>query len=111
MKGILDGEPVDEFILNVAHTAFMCRTTEDAAILLQVLANDDMSLGKFTIDGDSASFTTKKPRIGIVKNFTASDEVRAAFLKTIDTFHALGYTTSDIDAPLEVQVDLKKGLI
>jgi aspartyl-tRNA(Asn)/glutamyl-tRNA(Gln) amidotransferase subunit A len=97
LKGILEGEPVDEFILNVAHTAFMCRTAEDSAILLKVLANKEER---------SAFSATKNHRIGIVKNFTASDEVREVFLKSIDTFHSLGYTTSVIDAPLEFQIDL-----
>ena len=101
IKGILEGEEVDETIIRIAHTAFMCRTAEDAAIMLNVLANPEVSQSKFKTDYRSAFDKMKNPKIGIVKNFKATDEVRTAFLKTIDTFHSLGYTTSDIDAPLE----------
>jgi aspartyl-tRNA(Asn)/glutamyl-tRNA(Gln) amidotransferase subunit A len=107
-KGILEGEEADEFILLLSHPAFTCRTAEDAAILLNALANPEVSQSKLKTDYRLAFGTTKKPRIGMVKNFKATDEVRTAFLHAVDTFHALGHSTRDIDAPLEFQsFDLK----
>ena len=107
LAGILEGEPVDEFILNVAHTAFMCRSVQDAAILFKILADEEARQDKYTTDFRSVFPASENPRIGIIKNLTASDEVREAFSKSIDTFRTLGYTMSDIEIPLEFQVDLK----
>ncbi len=94
-RGILEGEPVDEetaqTLFYISHTAFTCRTVEDAAILLNVLANPAVSKSTFKNDYHLAFGTTNKPRIGIVKNFKATDEVRTAFLRTVETFHSLGY--------------------
>src|SRR5260221_124761 len=101
IKGILEGEEADETIIRIAHTAFMRRTVEDAAILLNVLANPEVSHSKFKADYRSAFGTTKNSRIGIVKNFKATDEVRTAFLNAVETFRSLGSTIGDIDAPLE----------
>jgi len=100
-KGILEGEPVDEFIIRLGHAAFMCRSADDAAILLGVLGNPRASDSKFKTDGRTAIGSAKHPRLGVVTNFKATPEVRAAFLKTIDTFHTLGYATTDVEAPLE----------
>lgn len=66
-----------------------------------------VSQSKFKTDYRLAFGTTKKPRIGIVKNCKATDEVRTAFLNAVDTFHSLEYTTSDIDAPLSPPFDTK----
>lgn len=101
IKGILEGEEADETIIRIAHTAFMCRTVEDAAILLNVLANPEVSHSKFKADYRSAFGTTKNSRIGIAKNFKATDEVRTAFLNAVETFRSLASTIGDIDAPLE----------
>ncbi|HLZ62746.1 MAG TPA: amidase [Ktedonosporobacter sp.] len=107
-QGILEGEPADDFILLLGHTAFTCRAAEDAAILLNILANPAVSQSPLKADYRQAFAITKKPVIGIVKNFNATDEVRTAFLQAVDTFHTLGYTTQDIDAPLTFpSLDLK----
>jgi len=99
-KGILEGEEADETIIRISHTAFTCRTAEDVAILLNVLANAGVSQSKFKTDYRSAFGTTKNPRIGIVKNFKATDEVRTAFLEAVKIFHSLG-STNEIDVPFE----------
>ena len=107
-KGILEGEEADEFITLLGHTAFTCRTAEGAAILLNVLAHPEASQSKLKTDDRLAIGTPKKPRIGMVKNCKATDEVRTAFLHAIDTFHALAYIIRDIEAPLEFpSLDLK----
>ena len=95
-KGILAGEPVDEetaqTLAYISHTAFTCRAVEDAAIMLNALANPAMSTSKEKKDYRLALTTTQKPSIGIVKNFKATDEVRAAFLQAVETFRSLGFT-------------------
>lgn len=106
-KGILEGEEADDMILRLAHAAFTCRTAEDAAILLNVLATPEISQGEFETDYHLAFGATKNPSIGIVKNFKATDEVQTAFLKAVETVHALGYTTSEIVAPLEAPFDMQ----
>ncbi len=42
----------------------------------------------------------KCPEIGIVSNFKATEEVRKAFVKVVETFHSLGCNTAYIDVPL-----------
>ena len=95
-EGILAGEPVDaetaQTLAYIGHTAFTCRTAEDAAVLLNLLADPAVSTSKYKDDYRLALDSTKKPSIGIVQNFAATDEVRAAFLRAVETLHALGYT-------------------
>lgn len=103
-KGVLEGEPVDETILKIAHAAFTTRSVEDTAVLLNVLATPgagEIGEGKYQTDYISAFGTTKSPKIGIVSNFKVTDEVMKAFVKTVETFHSLGYTTINIDASLD----------
>jgi aspartyl-tRNA(Asn)/glutamyl-tRNA(Gln) amidotransferase subunit A len=108
-QGILEGEEADEFIRLLGHAAFTCRAAEDAAILLQALANPAMSPGPTKTDYRSAPDATAKPILGIVKNFQATEEVRTAFAQAVETFRALGYPTRDIEAPLAFPaLDLKQ---
>jgi aspartyl-tRNA(Asn)/glutamyl-tRNA(Gln) amidotransferase subunit A len=100
-KGILEGEKADDTIIKLASPAFMCRTVEDIAMVLNVLADSDKSQSEFRDDYHKAFETTKNPRIGIVKNFKATDEVRTFFENTVQTFRSLGYSISDINVPFE----------
>ena len=96
-KGILEGEQADESIVKLASPAFMCRTAEDAAILLHILG--DSSELK---NNDEAAFkSTKNLRLGIVKNFTASDELRTAFEKAVEVFRTSGFETNELEVPFE----------
>ena len=104
-KGILDGEPpADEetaqMIARIGHAAFTCRAAEDAAIMLNVLATPEMGQSEFKADYLSAFGTMKHPKIGVVKNFKATDEVRTAFSSAVETFQSLG-STSEMDVPFE----------
>jgi aspartyl-tRNA(Asn)/glutamyl-tRNA(Gln) amidotransferase subunit A len=108
-QGILEGEKTDDFILRLAHTAFMCRTAEDAAILLHVLANPQGSQSSVKTDDRSALGTVKHPSLGMVKHFKATDEVQSVFLHAVEMFRSLGYETHDIDVPLAFpSLDLEK---
>jgi aspartyl-tRNA(Asn)/glutamyl-tRNA(Gln) amidotransferase subunit A len=93
-QGILEGEPVDaetaQTLAYISHTAFTCRTVEDAAILLHVLADPGFSKNGLKNDYRLSFSTSTTPRIGIVENFTATDEVRTAFLRAVEMFHSLG---------------------
>lgn len=105
-QGILEGEPVDEetaqTIAHLGHAAFTCRSAEDAAIVLGVLATPDMSPRGFET-GDRAVFDKMtRPRIGVAKNYKATREVRTAFEKAVDVLRCLGHETRDIEAPLDV---------
>ncbi len=97
--GILDGEPVDDFILHVAHSAVMCRSVEDAAILLGVLADKDWM---------AAPPADRQTRVGVVRNYRASDEVKHAFEQSVDLLRSINYAVQEIDAPLEPNVDLTR---
>jgi aspartyl-tRNA(Asn)/glutamyl-tRNA(Gln) amidotransferase subunit A len=96
-KGILEGEQADESIVKLASPAFMCRTAEDAAILLNILGDSS----ELKNDDEAAFKSTKNPRLGIVKNFTASDELRTAFSKSVEVFRASGFETNELEVPFE----------
>jgi aspartyl-tRNA(Asn)/glutamyl-tRNA(Gln) amidotransferase subunit A len=89
-KGVLEGEQVDQSILWLAHAAITARSVEEAAILLDVLA-----------EPCSTSTATEKPRLGIATSFSASEEVELAFEKAVSTFRGLGYPTCDASAPFQ----------
>ena len=103
-KGILEGEQADESIVKLASPAFMCRTAEDAAILLNILGDSS----ELKNDDEAAFKSTKNPRLGIVKNFTASDELHAVFSKAVEVFRASGFETNELEVPFEkASFDLK----
>ena len=86
-RGILEGEEGgDETILKLAHGAIQCRSVADAALLLDVLANpaaDHASLGGL-----------ERPRIGVVTNYEASDDVKAAFRNALETMRSFSQRTA-----------------
>jgi aspartyl-tRNA(Asn)/glutamyl-tRNA(Gln) amidotransferase subunit A len=98
-EGILAGEPVDaetaQTLAFIGHTAFTCRTSADAAIMLNVLAHPAMSTSKEQDDYRLTLATTQKPSISIVKNFRATNEIRAAFVRAVETLQALGYPINE----------------
>ena len=96
-KGILEGEQADESMVKLASPAFMCRTAEDAAILLNILGDSS----KLKNDDEAVFKSTKNPRLGIVKNFTASDELHAVFSKAVEVFRASGFETNELEVPFE----------
>ena len=88
-KGII---PVVE---SVDHAGPICRSVQDAAILLNVLAGD-----KNNCNHDYRSFNNiREPRIGIEKNFKASDEIRLIFNSAVNVFHSLGCKTTAVELP------------
>lgn len=104
-QGILEGEPVDEdtarTIAHLGHAAFTCRTAEDAAIVLTVLATPDISPSEFKADYRAVFDKMTRPRIGVAKNYKATREVRTAFEEAVEVLRSLGHETLDIEAPLD----------
>lgn len=100
-KGVLEGEPVDETILKIAHAAVTTRTVEDTAVLLSALATPGVGEGKSQADYTYVPGSAKGHDVGIVSNFKATDEVRKAFVNAVETFHSLGYTTTYFEALLD----------
>ena len=98
---ILEGEKADESTIELASPAFMCRSVADAALLLNVLADAKTSQSEFKNDFSPAFATTKNPRLGIVNNFTATDEIRTAFSNAVETFRSLGCAISEVKVPFE----------
>jgi aspartyl-tRNA(Asn)/glutamyl-tRNA(Gln) amidotransferase subunit A len=93
-EGILAGEEVDPMILWLNHTALTCRSADDAALLVDVLAAG----GRLRADDKPAP---ERPRLGIVKNFKASAPVRKVFDAAVEVFRALGYAAHATEVPFE----------
>ncbi|WP_227377943.1 amidase [Haladaptatus halobius] len=101
-KGILEGEEADEAIIRLSHTAVMCRTAEDAAILLNELADQYANYSAVPVDSWPDNETAKNTRIGIVTNYAATEEVETVFRNAIETFQSIGAITSDVAVPFDV---------
>jgi aspartyl-tRNA(Asn)/glutamyl-tRNA(Gln) amidotransferase subunit A len=98
-KGVLDGEPVDDAILWLAHAAVTTRGVEDAMLMLNVLAEPDAGSAQPT-DYRVALEPGERPRVGAVANFSASKEVAAAFDAAVAILSEFGAVRS-VAAPLE----------
>ncbi len=96
-KGILEGEQADESIMKLSSPAFMCRTAEDAAILLNILGDSS----KFKTKDGATIKSTENIRMSIVKNFAVNDELRAGFSKAVKVFRASGFAVSELEVPFE----------
>lgn len=97
--GLISIRGIIPVIQSIDHAGPICRTVEDAAILMNVLATPPSEQNNCKWDYSTFFNKIKSPRIGIIKNFNASNEVREIFRNVISTFHSLGYKTSDIELP------------
>jgi aspartyl-tRNA(Asn)/glutamyl-tRNA(Gln) amidotransferase subunit A len=91
LQGVLDGEPVDDAILWLAHAAVTARSAEDAMLVLTVLAEPLRS---------PAPTPGEQPRIGVVTNYAADQQTRRAFEAALEGLHAIG-APRDIAAALD----------
>src|SRR5262245_33715212 len=96
-RGILDGEPVDEMILWLAHAAIITRSVRDTALMLDVLVERD----EHTSDVDYSNCLAKNRalRIGVGNNFKADQDVSAAFARAIETIRRFDYSMSSVAVP------------
>ena len=107
--GYLSRRGVLPLSFSLDHAGPMCWTSEDCALMMQVLAKHDpldagsanVAVPDFTaaLGGGMAGL-----RIGVPRNFFESDltcepEVLAAFNTAMDVFRALGATVCDINLP------------
>jgi aspartyl-tRNA(Asn)/glutamyl-tRNA(Gln) amidotransferase subunit A len=107
-RGILEGEDSgDETIVKLSHGAVQCRSVADGALLLDVLAqppNDAPGKASYgTCFGRLA-----RPRIGIVTNYKASDDVEAVFRKAVEIIRSSGCEVHEIEAPLSAPFDIER---
>lgn len=98
-RGILEGEPVDNAVLWLAHAAITARTVEDAAIVLDVLG-EPLPCAAQSRNYAAALAHSQLPRIGAVRNFSASSEVTAVFDQAVMKLLDYGTTVRDVEAPL-----------
>ena len=97
--GLISIRGIIPVIQSVDHAGPICRTVEDAAILLNALVTPPSEQENCKVDYRTSFNKIKNARIGIVKNYMASNEVRSVFLDVVRTFHSLGYETSEIELP------------
>jgi len=103
-RGVMDGEPVDEAILWLAHAALTTRSVEDITVLLNILAEprpNASAEASAKARAAARAATDEKPRLGIATNFSASEEVASAFNSAVGVLRGLGYETRDTIAPLQ----------
>jgi aspartyl-tRNA(Asn)/glutamyl-tRNA(Gln) amidotransferase subunit A len=93
-KGILGDEPVDDFIRWMAHAAVTTRSAADTALLLDVLAKNEV--WNFPVDVAERSKTV---RIGVGNNFKPDSEVRRAFDEAVTGLRDVGYEVTHVAVP------------
>jgi aspartyl-tRNA(Asn)/glutamyl-tRNA(Gln) amidotransferase subunit A len=100
-KGILEGMEVPDEIRFLGHSAVAARSVEDAAIVLNAIADTETAQGEFREDYSAAFGAMKHPRLAVVKNFKATDEVRENFQKAVAVFRSLGSDAAEVEVPFE----------
>jgi len=98
MKGILEGtDPPDEMIQWLTHAGITARNVDDAALMLNVLAEQNMHTKATEFPGDLS--TDRIFRVGVANNFEVDEEVLKVFEKAVDKIRDFGYLMSEIAAP------------
>jgi aspartyl-tRNA(Asn)/glutamyl-tRNA(Gln) amidotransferase subunit A len=98
-KGILEGEKADEAIVWLSHPAITARSAEDAAIVLNALAEPDKKSKLSDQQGESR----RRLRIGVVDNFKADNEITNVFNRAVDMLRALGHRVLPASAPFDIR--------
>ncbi|SHH51793.1 Asp-tRNAAsn/Glu-tRNAGln amidotransferase A subunit [Chryseolinea serpens] len=96
-QGILEGERADETILKLAHVGITTRWVADTAILLNALA--DNSKRQYKDDYRMAFASGKKYRIGVVRNFEATADVRDLFYAVVEGLKESKHIFTETDVP------------
>lgn len=97
--GLISIRGIIPVIQSIDHAGPICRTVEDVAILLNTLASLVPTPFNCQINYHSSFNKIRNPRIGIAKNYKASDEVNAVFRAAILAFQLLGSQTREIELP------------
>jgi aspartyl-tRNA(Asn)/glutamyl-tRNA(Gln) amidotransferase subunit A len=98
-SGILAGEKADDVILKLATVGIMAREVADIASVVDCLTGSSVA-GPFNNE-------TAKPSIGIVTNYAASPDIRAAFEAAVAGFKEAGHLTQEATVPFTERPDMK----
>lgn len=98
--GLISTRGIIPVIQSIDHAGPICRTVEDAAILLNALASPTPEQNNCKWNYQTSINKIKNPRIGVIRNYKASDEVRSVFMKAVSIFQSLGFKTSDTELPV-----------
>ncbi len=96
-QGILEGERADDTILKLAHVGLTTRWVADTAILLNALA--DNRTREYKDDYRMAFASGKKYRIGVVRNFEATADVRDLFYTVVEGLKESKHIFTETDVP------------
>jgi aspartyl-tRNA(Asn)/glutamyl-tRNA(Gln) amidotransferase subunit A len=96
-EGILAGEPADPTILALSHPCVTARSADDVAVAFRALTS---AAGVVAL-GPEATDDLSELRIGVVSNFAATDDTRAAFDAAVASLASLGLRTMFIRVPFE----------
>ncbi len=106
LEGILEGEqPPDDTIRWMAHAGVMTRSVQDAALVIEVLADRHDYTEAPTIS--EAVTDERRIRIGVADNCHADPDVSRAFGEAVATLRSLGHPVGFASAPLK---DLREGI-
>jgi aspartyl-tRNA(Asn)/glutamyl-tRNA(Gln) amidotransferase subunit A len=97
-KGILEGEQADEAILWLSHPGITARTVEDAAIMLNALAEPPGAAEDYRAETRRAEWM----RVAVANNFTADADISAAFTSSVELIRGSGHEILDARAPFEM---------
>jgi len=98
-RGILAGEETDPAILKLSTPCVTARTADDVSLVFDVLTNawrDDRDTG-----GRDRNASPAVRRLGVVTNFSASAEVRAAFERVVAGLTGAGLGTRELTVPFD----------
>jgi len=99
-NGILEGEKADEAILWLSHPGITTRTVEDAAIILNVLAEPNAMAHVRDYRGELSK--ERRLRIGIADNFKADKEITRAFTTAVEQLQSIGHDVVAARAPFDI---------
>ena len=96
-KGILEGEEdPGEMIRWFSHPGITTRTVEDAALVLEVLAERHEPMAIEYFDGLA---NDRRLRIGVADNLRGDSEVLGAFERAVEKIRGLGYAMRNVAVP------------
>jgi len=99
--GLVSMQGVIPVSLSFDHVCPICRSAVDAAILLNIMA-EESAVNRSNKNDDSKSFNKNNIlRIGIPSAYKASIEVETIFRKAIAVFTSMGYYTKKVDLSKE----------
>ena len=88
-NGILAGEQADPAILELSHPCLTARNADDVAVAFEALT-------RRSLDGG-----TSPRRLGVVDNFTATDDVRAAFETVVAVLRSMKLEVRAVSVPFD----------